>query len=310
MVKYIIKRLLAGVLTIVVLITIAFFLMHAMPGSPFSIEEQKKLTPEGLARLNAKYGLDKPVWEQYITYWEGLLEFDFGTSFKKPDTSVNEIIFGHFPTSAKVGGVAVLVSLLIGIPLGIAAALHRGKLIDGFYMVFATVGISAPVFVISVVLMYLFCGVFPIFPNFGLNSWQSYVLPVACLSFSPIAYIARQTRSSMLDAMGQDYIRTARAKGVSEFKVVVKHALKNALTPVITYLGTLIASLLTGSFVVERMFSISGIGRYFVQSISDRDYTMIMGITIFFGIFVVLCNLLADIMLAIVDPRVKLTNNK
>ena len=310
MVKYIIKRLLAGVLTIVVLITIAFFLMHAIPGSPFSIEEQKKLTPEGLARLNAKYGLDKPVWEQYITYWEGLLEFDFGTSFKKPDTSVNEIIFGHFPTSAKVGGVAVLVSLLIGIPLGIAAALHRGKLIDGFCMVFATVGISAPVFVISVVLMYLFCGVFPIFPNFGLNSWQSYVLPVACLSFSPIAYIARQTRSSMLDAMGQDYIRTARAKGVSEFKVVVKHALKNALTPVITYLGTLIASLLTGSFVVERMFSISGIGRYFVQSISDRDYTMIMGITIFFGIFVVLCNLLADIMLAIVDPRVKLTNNK
>ncbi len=308
MIKYILKRLLAGVLTIVVLITVAFFLMHMMPGSPFSIEEQKKLTPEGLARLNAKYGLDKPVWEQYITYWEGLLRGDFGTSFKKPDTSANEIIFGHFPTSAKVGGVAVLVSLLIGIPLGIAAALHRGKLVDGFCMVFATVGISAPVFVISVVLMYLFCGVLPIFPNFGLNGWQSYVLPVACLSFSPIAYIARQTRSSMLDAMGQDYIRTARAKGVREFKVVAKHALKNALTPVITYLGTLIASLLTGSFVVERMFSISGIGRYFVQSISDRDYTMIMGITIFFGVFVVVCNLAADIMLAVIDPRVKLTN--
>lgn len=308
MIKYILKRLLAGVLTIVVLITVAFFLMHMMPGSPFSIEEQKKLTPEGLARLNAKYGLDKPVWEQYITYWEGLLRGDFGTSFKKPDTSANEIIFGHFPTSAKVGGVAVLVSLLIGIPLGIAAALHRGKLVDGFCMVFSTVGISAPVFVISVVLMYLFCGVLPIFPNFGLNGWQSYVLPVACLSFSPIAYIARQTRSSMLDAMGQDYIRTARAKGVREFKVVAKHALKNALTPVITYLGTLIASLLTGSFVVERMFSISGIGRYFVQSISDRDYTMIMGITIFFGVFVVVCNLAADIMLAVIDPRVKLTN--
>lgn len=310
MTKYILKRLLAGVLTIFVLITIAFFLMHAMPGSPFSQEEQKKLTPEGLARLNAKYGLDKPVWEQYLVYLEGLLEFDFGTSFKKPDTSVNEIIFGHFPTSAKVGGIAVLASLLVGIPLGIAAALNRGKLIDWFCMVFATIGISAPVFVISVLLMYVFCGVIPIFPNFGLNGWDSYILPVACLSFNPIAYIARQTRSSMLDALGQDYVRTARAKGVSEFKVVVKHALKNALTPVITYLGTLIASLLTGSFIVERLFSISGIGRYFVQSISDRDYTMIMGITIFFGVFVVLCNLLADIVLAIIDPRVKLDTNK
>ena len=307
MVKYILKRLLAGVLTIIVLITIAFFLMHAMPGSPFSQEEQKKLTPEGLARLNAKYGLDKPVWEQYTTYWKGLLKFDFGTSFKKPDTSVNEIIFGHFPTSAKVGGV---VSLLIGIPLGICAALNRGRLVDGFCMVFATVGISAPVFVISVLLMYLFCGVFPLFPNFGLNSWQNYVLPVACLSFNPIAYIVRQIRSSMLEAMEQDYVRTARAKGVSEFFVVVKHALKNAIMPVVTYLGPLVAGLLTGSFVVERLFSISGIGRYFVQSISDRDYTMIMGITIFFGVFVVVCNLVVDVLLAVIDPRVKLTNNK
>lgn len=310
MVKYILKRLLAGALTIVVLITIAFFLMHAMPGSPFSQEEQKKLTAEGLERLNAKYGLDKPVWEQYITYWKGLLKFDFGTSFKKPDTSVNEIIFGHFPTSAKVGGIAVVVSLLIGIPLGVCAALNKGGMVDSFCMVLATVGISAPVFVISVILMYLFCGVFPIFPNFGLNGWQNYVLPVACLSFNPVAYIVRQVRSSMLEAMEQDYVRTARAKGVSEFFVVVKHALKNAIMPVVTYLGPLVAGLLTGSFVVERLFSISGIGRYFVQSISDRDYTMIMGITIFFGVFVVICNLAVDILLAILDPRVKLTNNK
>jgi len=307
MAKYICKRLFAGVLTIIVLITIAFFLMHAMPGSPFSQEEQKKLTEEGLARLNAKYGLDRPVWEQYVTYWKGLLKFDFGTSFKKPDTTVNEILFNHFPTSAKVGGIAVLVSLAIGIPLGIAAALHRGKFIDWFCMAFATVGISAPVFVISVLLMYLLCGVFPIFPNFGLNSWKHYILPVACLSFNPIAYIVRQIRSSMLEAMEQDYIRTARAKGVREFKVVVKHALKNAIMPVVTYLGPLVAGLLTGSFIVERLFSIAGIGRYFVQSVSDRDYTMIMGITIFFGVFVVVCNLVVDILLAIIDPRVKLS---
>jgi len=307
MAKYICKRLFAGVLTIIVLITIAFFLMHAMPGSPFSQEEQKKLTEEGLARLNAKYGLDRPVWEQYVTYWKGLLKFDFGTSFKKPDTTVNEILFNHFPTSAKVGGIAVLVSLAIGIPLGIAAALHRGKFIDWFCMAFATVGISAPVFVISVLLMYLLCGVFPIFPNFGLNSWKHYILPVACLSFNPIAYIVRQIRSSMLEAMEQDYIRTARAKGVREFKVVIKHALKNAIMPVVTYLGPLVAGLLTGSFIVERLFSIAGIGRYFVQSVSDRDYTMIMGITIFFGVFVVVCNLVVDILLAIIDPRVKLS---
>ena len=308
MLKYVIKRLFAGVLTIVVLITIAFFLMHAMPGSPFSQEEQKKLTAEQLAKLEAKYGLDQPAWKQYITYWQGLLKFDFGNSFKKPDTEVNEIVFAHFPTSAQVGGIAVLVALLLGIPLGIAAALNRGRFMDWFCMVFATVGISAPVFVISVLLMYLFCGVFPLLPNFGLNSWKSYILPVACLAFNPIAYIARQTRSSMLEAMEQDYVRTARAKGVSEFFVVAKHALKNAIMPVVTYLGPLVAGLLTGSFVVERLFSISGIGRYFVQSISDRDYTMIMGITIFFGVFVVVCNLVVDILLAVIDPRVKLSS--
>lgn len=308
MAKYIVKRLFAGVLTIVVLISIAFFLMHLMPGSPFSQEEQKKLTAEGLQRLKEKYGLDRPVWEQYFTYWKGLLKFDFGMSFKKPDTTANEIILGHFPISAKVGGIAVVTSLLIGIPLGIAAALNRGRFMDWFSMAFATIGISAPVFVISVLLMYLLCGVFPILPNFGLNSWKSYILPVACLSFNPIAYIARQTRSSMLEAMEQDYVRTARAKGVSEFWVVVKHALKNAVMPVVTYLGPLVAGLLTGSFIVERLFSISGIGRYFVQSISDRDYTMIMGITIFFGVFVVVCNLVVDILLAVIDPRVKLAS--
>ena len=176
-------------------------------------------------------------------------------------------------------------------------------------MAFATIGISIPVFVISVLLMYLFANVLQWLPSYGLTSWRHYILPVACLSFNPIAYIARQTRSSMLDALEQDYVRTARAKGVSELLVVTKHALKNALTPVITYLGPLVAGLLTGSFVVERLFSVPGIGRYFVQSVSDRDYTMIMGIVIFFGIFVVICNLVSDILLAIVDPRVKLSES-
>lgn len=309
MLKYIFKRLMAGVLTIIVLITVAFFMMHAMPGSPFTQSEQRDIPPEVLERMIASYGLDRPVFEQYLSYWNSLLHGDLGLSFKQANTSVNDIIETHFPVSARVGAVAVIVSLLIGIPLGLLAAVYRGRAIDMASMAFATIGISIPVFVISVLLMYLFANVLQWLPSYGLTSWRHYILPVACLSFNPIAYIARQTRSSMLDALEQDYVRTARAKGVSELLVVIKHALKNALTPVITYLGPLVAGLLTGSFVVERLFSVPGIGRYFVQSVSDRDYTMIMGIVIFFGIFVVICNLVSDILLAIVDPRVKLSES-
>ena len=308
MLKYIFKRLLAGIVTIAVLITVAFFMMHAMPGSPFNPAEEKDVSPEVLARIAASYGLDKPVGEQFLTYWKNLLRGDLGVSYKRTDTTVNTIIATHFPVSARVGAVAVIVSLLIGLPLGILAALYRGKAADFGAMVFATIGISVPVFVISVLLMYLFAGVLQWLPSYGLTSWKHYILPVACLAFNPIAYIARQTRSSMLEALEQDYVRTARAKGVSELMVVAKHALKNAITPVVTYLGPLVAGLLTGSFVVERLFSVPGIGRYFVQSVSDRDYTMIMGIVIFFGTFVVICNLISDILLALIDPRVKLHN--
>ena len=308
MLKYILKRLFAGVLTIFVLITLSFFMMHAMPGSPFSPNEQKNVPPEVLERIAASYGLDRPVMEQYFTYLKNLMHGDLGVSYKKQDTSVNDIIVEHFPVSARVGAVAVIVSLIIGIPMGVLAALHRGKALDMAAMVFCTIGISVPVFVISVLLLYLFAGVLQWLPSYGLTTWRHYILPVACLSFNPIAYIARQTRSSMLEALEQDYVRTARAKGVRELWVVGKHALKNALTPVITYLGPLVAGLLTGSFVVERLFSVPGVGRYFVQSVSDRDYTMIMGIVIFFGIFVVVCNLISDILLAIVDPRVKLNS--
>jgi len=308
MLKYILKRLMAGVLTIVVLITVAFFMMHAMPGSPFNPSEEKNVPIEVLERLAASYGLDKPVHEQYIDYWKSLLRGDLGVSFKKTDATVNGIIAEHFPVSARVGAVAVVVSLLIGLLLGILAAVYRGKMIDWISMVFATVGISIPVFVISVLLMYLFSGVLQWLPSYGLSSWKHYILPVACLAFNPIAYIARQTRSSMLEALEQDYVRTARAKGVTEIMVIAKHALKNAVTPVVTYLGPLVAGLLTGGFVVERLFSVPGMGRYFVQSISDRDYTMIMGIVIFYGLFVVICNLISDILLAIIDPRVKLSN--
>ena len=308
MLKYIIKRLLAGALTMVVLITVAFFMMHAMPGGPFSPSEEKNVPPEILQRIAASYGLDQPVWKQYLTYWNNLLHGDLGISYKTIGT-VNEKIAGHFPYSARVGGLAVIFSLLVGIPMGLIAALYRGKVADMATLALATIGISVPVFVLSLLLGYLFSYKLKWLPTYGLDSWACYILPVVCLSLNPIAYIARQTRSSMLEALEQDYIRTARAKGVSELMVVAKHALKNALTPVITYLGPLVAGLLTGSFIVESRFAIPGLGYYFVRSITDRDYTMIMGIVIFYGLFVVICNLISDILLAIVDPRVRLGNS-
>ena len=307
MLKYILKRLLAGVLTMVVLITVAFFMMHAMPGGPFSPSEEKNVPKQVLERIAASYGLDQPVWKQYLNYWKNLLNGDLGVSYKTIGT-VNEKIANHFPYSARVGVLAVLFSLLVGIPMGLIAALYRGKVADFTTLALATIGISVPVFVLSLLLGYLFSYKLKWLPTYGLDSWTCYILPVVCLSFNPIAYIARQTHSSMLEALEQDYIRTARAKGVSELMVVAKHALKNALTPIITYLGPLVAGLLTGSFVVESRFAIPGLGYYFVRSISDRDYTMIMGIVIFFGFFVVICNLVSDILLAIVDPRVKLAN--
>jgi len=307
MLKYTLKRVLYGMITILLLITVTFFIMRSIPGSPF-IKGEQKMPPEMLEHLNAKYGMDKPLFVQYLTYIKNICSGDFGESFKKVNNTVNDMVARGFPVSAKVGAAAIVLSLLLGLTLGITSAVKRGGLLDGFSMVFATVGISIPVFVIAVLLMYLFSGgVFRVLPTYGLTSWKHYVLPVACLSFRPVAYIARLTRSSMLEAMQQDYIRTARAKGVPEFFVIVKHGLKNAVLPVITYVGTLVAVLLTGSFIIERLYAIPGIGKYFVDSISGRDYNVILGITVFFGIFVVICNILVDVLYGVIDPRVKMS---
>ncbi len=303
--KYIAKRVLSGLVTILVLATCCFFLMHAIPGSPFSKGEQG--VPDAvMQRLNEKYGLDQPLAVQYARYMENIARGDFGISYKNTSVKVNDLIARGFPVSARVGVLAVIVSLLIGLALGIVSAVRRGSLFDGACMVLATVGVCVPLFVISVLLLYLFAGVLHWLPTYGLSSWRHYILPVACLSFSPVAYIARMTRSSMLEVLEQDYIRTARAKGVAEFFVICKHGLRNAVLPVVTYLGTLIANLLTGSFIVERLFAIPGIGKYFVDSISARDYNIIMGVTLFLGIFVVICNLIVDVAYGIIDPRVKL----
>lgn len=305
MAKYIIKRLLAGAISLWVLITITFFLMHSIPGGPFSPAEERKTPPEVLKKIEASFGLDKPIHVQYVNYLKQLLKGDLGISFKDRETNVNDLISNGFPVSARVGAVAIVVSLCIGIPLGILSAIYKSKWIDHASMIFATIGISIPSFVITVLLMFLFCVKLKLLPTFGLTSWKHYVLPVAGLSFYPISYITRLLRSSMLETLRQDYIRTARAKGVKEIIVIAKHALRNSLMPIVTYLGPLVAGLLTGGFIVERLFSVPGIGREYVDSVGDRDYSVTLGLTIFLGAFIIIANLIVDILYVVIDPRVK-----
>lgn len=305
MARYIVKRLVAGFISLWVLITITFFLMHSIPGGPFSPAEERKTPPEVLKKIEASFGLDKPIHIQYVNYLKQLSKGDLGISFKDRETKVNDLISNGFPVSARVGAVAVIVSLGIGIPLGIISAIYKSKWIDKASMIIATVGISIPSFVITVLLMFLFCVKLDLLPTFGLTSWKHYVLPVTGLSFYPISYITRLLRSSMLETLRQDYIRTARSKGVKEIMVIAKHALRNSLMPVVTYLGPLIAGLLTGGFIVERLFSVPGIGRDFVDSVGDRDYSVTLGLTIFLGAFIIIANLVVDILYVIIDPRVK-----
>ena len=306
MVKYILKRIGAGIVSLFVLITITFFLLHIIPGGPFSPAENRNVPPKILEKISEQYGLNDPIPQQYIRYLKNLAQGDLGTSFKKQDTTVNELIAQGFPVSAKVGFWGVLISLAVGVPLGVIAAVKRGRWPDGAAMVFATIGVSVPSFVICVLMMYFFCEKWKIFPSYGLTSWKHYILPVFCMAFSQIAYITRLMRSSMLETMRQDYIRTERAKGVPEFAVIAKYAMKNSLLPIVTYVGPMVAALLTGTFIIEKMFSVPGLGRYFVSAISDRDYSVTLGLTLFVGGLIIIVNIIVDIMYAIIDPRVKI----
>ena len=288
------------------MITITFFLLHIIPGGPFSPAENRNVPPKILEKISEQYGLNDPIPQQYIRYLKNLAQGDLGTSFKKQDTTVNELIAQGFPVSAKVGFWGVLISLAVGVPLGVIAAVKRGRWPDGAAMVFATIGVSVPSFVICVLMLYFFCEKWKIFPSYGLTSWKHYILPVFCMAFSQIAYITRLMRSSMLETMRQDYIRTERAKGVPEFAVIGKYAMKNSLLPIVTYVGPMVAALLTGTFIIEKMFSVPGLGRYFVSAISDRDYSVTLGLTLFVGGLIIIVNIIVDIMYAIIDPRVKI----
>lgn len=302
--KYIVKRIFMAVVTAFLVATLTFFIMNMVPGGPFLAE--KAVTPQAQAAMEAKFGLDKPLSEQYITYMNDLLHGDLGMSIKKRGRTVNMIIAEKFPVSARLGGIAILVAVFIGVPLGSIAAFHRGKFLDNFIIIFSTAGIAIPSFLSSTLLMYFLSTRLKLLPSLGLNDPQSYIMPVIALSLYPTAYIARLMRSSMLDVMGQDYMRTARAKGVSTFKSIFKHALRNAILPVVTYLGPLLASLMTGSFIVEKIFTIPGLGSEFVGAITSRDYPMIMGTTIFLAVFVIFMNVIVDIAYAFIDPRIKL----
>ncbi|NLD83280.1 MAG: ABC transporter permease [Clostridiales bacterium] len=300
---YVLKRILLAVLTIWIVITVTFFVMHAVPGGPFVGE--KAISKEAQAALEAKYGLDKPLTEQYATYLKDIVtRFDFGPSLKQRGRMVIDIILDGMRTSAKLGLIAAAIAAVLGIVLGAMAAIRRNTLLDKIIMVVTTAFVSMPSFIMGSFLLIVFSVKLGWLPANG-AAQGGLVLPVITLSLYPMSYITRLTRSSMLDVLGQDYIRTARAKGVSRRRIIFGHALKNSLIPVITYFGPMLAFIVTGSMVVEQIFAVPGIGRQFVSSITNRDYTMIMGTTIFLASLIVVMNLVSDLLYKVVDPRIE-----
>ena len=301
--RYIVKRILLALVSLFAIITITYFLMNLMPGDPFMSE---KASEENRAILIAKYGLDQPVYVQYGKYLENLLHGDMGTSYVlQKGRAVKDIIFESFQVSMGLGVRALLLAIVCGIILGCIAGLCKDKLPDAIIRVFSSIGISMPGYVIASGLMIFLAVNLKVLPV-NYNKPGGWVMPMLTLGIYPTSYLTRLTRASILEVMNQDYLRTERAKGMSEFVVVFIHALKNSLIPVITYLGPLTASILTGGFVAESVFSVPGLGRYFVSSISSRDYTMIMGVTIFYSALIVFMNLICDILYKIVDPRIQL----
>ena len=302
MTRYVFRRLGGAIIILWVIITVTFALMHAIPGGPFTTE--KKLPPQVKASIEAKYHLDDPVWKQYGDYLGGVITGDLGPSYKYEGRSVNDIISDAFPISAQLGLLSLMVAVVGGIAAGAISAMRPNGIVDYAVTILSTIGISVPTFIIGAALVYVVgfeLGWFPV----ALWRGPSYmVLPVLTLAAQPMAFIARLTRSGLLDVYQQEYIRTARAKGLSSWTILTRHALGNAILPVITYLGPLAASLLTGSFIVETIFAIPGLGQYFVTSIYNRDYTVILGITIFYSALVVFLNILVDMIYPLIDPRV------
>ena len=303
--KYILKRVLIGIVTLFALATITFFLMHIIPGSPFA-GETSKLPAAVKEKLIAKYGLDKPLMVQFLTYLKNAVSGDFGTSLNRKGKEVVDIILGGISPTASLGMVSFVIAMTVGIFLGTVAAFSKQKWVSGAVAFIATIGVSVPSFLLALLMMLLFGVVLNWLPFIGLSSWRHFIMPGVALALSPIAMIARLVRTSLMEVMRQDYMVLARSKGTSELMVIIRHALKNALVPVITYAGPLIATLLTGSFVIETLFSVPGIGSEFVSSVSNRDYPLIMALTLFYGAFIIIANIVTDLITAAMDPRIRL----
>ncbi|WP_417580776.1 ABC transporter permease [Pelagibacterium sp.] len=305
MYSYFFRRLSMMAVTLFAIITLTFFLMHAVPGGPFVSE--RMLAPEIAAALNAKYGLDLPIWQQYFNYLGRILTFDLGPSFKYPGVSINSMIAAGLPVTLRTGLLAVICVVALGVPLGIVAALNRNRWPDTTVMFIATLGVAIPSYVIATVSLYVFALRLGWVPTFGLDDWRGYFLPVFALSGFWISFVSRLTRSSLLETLDQDFMTTARAKGLRPGQILFKHGLRNSLLPVVTVLGPVVANLVTGSFVIEQIFALPGIGRQFVLSITNRDYTAIMGITIFYAAILMVMILIVDLLYVWLDPRIKLT---
>lgn len=304
MVLYLVKRTMSSLLALFVIITITFMLMHAIPGGPFTRE--KKLPEQVLKNIEKKYHLDDPSWKQYLAYLSDLLRGDLGPSFRYPGVCVNEIIYKSFPISLQLGLLALLITIAIGIPVGIFSALHRNHWQDYLATLFSSLGVSIPYFVLAALFIYLFGVKLGWLPTSRWVSWQSAIMPAATLAIYPTAYLIRLTRLNILEGLACDFIRTARAKGLPERVVVYKHLLKPVLLPIITVLGPMSAEILTGSFIIEKMFAIPGLGQHFVNSIGNRDYTMILGTTIFYATILITLHLITDLLYTFIDPRIKL----
>lgn len=308
MLRYTLRRFGYMLITMWVIITLTFFLMHMLPGDPFS--DIEKMTPEVKAKLLAKYGLDKSLPEQYMIYLGNIAKGDLGSSYKTSNRDVNDIIEQHFPTSARIGGQAIVFGLFVGLTLGIIAALRQNSWVDYSAILIAIIGVSIPNFVIATLLSY-FVGVkLGWFPPAGWGKFSHTVMPSFALSLGMLAYFARMMRTSMLDVIGQDYMRTAKSKGLNDFQIVVKHMIRNAILPIITILGPMIVGIITGTIIIEQIFIIPGLGKYYIHSIYLNDYAVTLGLTIFYSALLIFAIFVVDILYGVIDPRIRVAGRK
>ena len=305
LVAFVVRRLVWTIPVILLVIFLTFLLMRQIEGNPFRQTERN--VPESIQRnLERKFNLDKPWYVQYALYTKNVFTFDLGPSLVLRNRTVNDIVRTHFPVSLELGGLAFLFAVVVGIPLGVVAALKPNSYIDYFAMFFSNVGFAIPSFLVATLMIYFFALEWDLgFPTSGWTTWQSKVLPVIALGLAPMAYFARLVRGTMLETFQQDYIRTAQAKGLRRRRVVGVHVLRNSLIPVVTAAGPLLGYLITGSFVIEQIFAIPGIGRYYVTAVSARDYSVVMGLTVLLSILIILANLVVDVLYAFLDPRTR-----